>query len=55
MAFAPELDDEDEAAAVAAAERLPALVEQWEKLVVEGTVGLTGRKTSDSRTTLALS
>jgi hypothetical protein len=36
VTLAPDLDDEDEAAAVAAAERLPALVEQWEKLVVDG-------------------
>ena len=30
VTLAPDLDDDDEAAAVAAAERLPALVEQWE-------------------------
>ena len=36
VTLAPDLDDDDEAAAVAAAERLPALVEQWEKLVVDG-------------------
>ena len=36
VTLAPDLDDDDEAAAIAAAERLPALVEQWEKLVVDG-------------------
>ena len=36
VTLAPDLDEDDEAAAVAAAERLPSLVEQWEKLVVEG-------------------
>jgi hypothetical protein len=36
VTLAPDLDDDDEAAAVAAAERLPQLVEQWEKLVVDG-------------------
>ena len=36
VTLAPDLDDDDEASAVAAAERLPALVEQWEKLVVDG-------------------
>jgi len=30
VTLAPDLDDDDEASAVAAAERLPALVEQWE-------------------------
>ena len=30
VTLAPDLDEDDEAAAVAAAERLPALVEQWE-------------------------
>ena len=36
VTLAPDLDDDDEASAVAAAQRLPALVEQWEKLVVDG-------------------
>ena len=36
VTLAPDLDDDDEASAIAAAERLPALVEQWEKLVVDG-------------------
>jgi hypothetical protein len=36
VTLAPDLDDEDEAAAVTAAQRLPALVDEWEKLVVDG-------------------
>ena len=36
VTLAPDLDEEDEASAVAATERLPALVEQWEKLVLDG-------------------
>ena len=36
VTLVPDLDEEDEASAIAAAERLPALVEQWEKLVVDG-------------------
>ena len=36
VTLAPDLDDDDEASAIAAAERLPSLVEQWEKLVVDG-------------------